>query len=69
MARKKHASFKTTVPETRKNESLAQKKAFLIAYEGECTELNYIKNLVRIEKIEQEHCRRYNRKNCASSTF
>ena len=53
MARKKHASFKTTVPETRKNESLLQKKAFLIACEGVCTEPNYIKNLVRIEKLNK----------------
>ena len=53
MARKNHASLKTTVPKTRKNESLLQKKAFLIACEGVCTEPNYIKNLVRIEKLNK----------------
>lgn len=53
MARKKHASFKSTAPELRKGESLSPKKAFLIACEGECTEPNYIKNLVRLEKLSK----------------
>ena len=53
MPRKSHNSFKSTVPETRKNETLSQKKAFLIACEGECTEPNYIKNLVAVEKLNK----------------
>ncbi|MCR5081629.1 MAG: RloB family protein [Treponema sp.] len=53
MPRKSHASFKTTAPEVRKGESLFQKKAFLIACEGVCTEPNYIKNLVKIEKLNK----------------
>ena len=50
MARKKHTSFKSIVPEKRKEESFSLKKAFLIACEGICTEPNYIKNLVYEEK-------------------
>lgn len=54
MARKNHVSFKTKALEIRKGENLTQKKAFLIACEGVCTEPNYIKNLVNIEKLSKK---------------
>ena len=50
MARNKHASLKSVEPVSRKSESIPVKKAYLIACEGECTEPNYIKSLVRCEK-------------------
>ena len=50
MARKNHASLKNTLPEVRKGETLSQRKAFLIACEGICTEPNYILGLVQYEK-------------------
>ena len=53
MARKKHDSLKKIIPKTRKSEILNQRKAFLIACEGECTEPNYINSLVRQEKLNK----------------
>ncbi len=53
MARNKHAPLKNIEPISRKTESIPSKKAFLIACEGECTEPNYIKGLVRCEKADK----------------
>lgn len=53
MARKHHPSLKSIQPKGRKEESLVQKKVFLIACEGICTEPNYINGLVKIEKLRK----------------
>lgn len=51
--RKHNKSLKYIETKTRKTESLFQKKTFLIACEGLCTEPNYIKNLVNYQKKEK----------------
>lgn len=50
MRRKKHQSLKSIDHSTRKKESKSPKKIYLIACEGECTEPNYIKGLVKHQK-------------------
>lgn len=50
MGRKKHQNLKSITHLTRKIESKSPKKIYLIACEGECTEPNYIKGLVKHQK-------------------
>ena len=53
MARKRHENLKNRTTELRKGEHIEVLKSFLIACEGECTEPNYIKDLVQQQKQER----------------
>lgn len=53
MGRKKHKSLKELQTLSRKGETQQPLKAYLISCEGICTEPNYIKGLVKQEKLNK----------------